>query len=166
MTRLGDLCDILNGYAFKSEQYVDSGIRIIRIANVQKGYIEDSAPVFYPIDNKEYQKYELFEGDLLLSLTGNVGRVALLQKEFLPAALNQRVACLRIKDESVLNKSFLFGVLDSDYFENKCIESSKGVAQKNMSTEWLWTLEQRRLLQFKVKFCVQIKKLKLPTFYI
>ena len=137
MARLGDLCDILNGYAFKSEQYVDSGIRIIRIANVQKGYIEDSTPVFYQINNDEYKKYELYAGDLLISLTGNVGRVALLQKEFLPAALNQRVACLRIKDESVLNKSFLFSALDSDYFENKCIESSKGVAQKNMSTEWL-----------------------------
>ena len=106
MARLGDLCDVLNGYAFKSEQYLDSGIRIIRIANVQKGYIEDSAPVFYPLDNNEYKKYELTEGDLLLSLTGNVGRVALLQKEFLPAALNQRVACLRIKDETTLNKSF------------------------------------------------------------
>ena len=137
MPRLGDLCDILNGYAFKSEQYVDSGIRIIRIANVQKGYIEDSAPVFYPIDNSEYKKYELKEDDLLLSLTGNVGRVALLEKEFLPAALNQRVACLRIKDETTLNKSFLFNFLNSDYFENKCIESAKGVAQKNMSTEWL-----------------------------
>ena len=137
MARLGDLCDILNGYAFKSEQYVDSGIRIIRIANVQKGYIEDSTPVFYPIDDNEYKKYKLMEGDLLLSLTGNVGRVALLQKEFLPAALNQRVACLRIKDETTLSKSFLFNFLNSDYFENKCIESAKGVAQKNMSTEWL-----------------------------
>ena len=137
MARLGDLCDILNGYAFKSEQYVGSGIRIIRIANVQKGYIEDSTPVFYPIDNNEYKKYGLMEGDLLLSLTGNVGRVALLQKEFLPAALNQRVACLRIKDETILSKSFLFNFLNSDYFENKCIESAKGVAQKNMSTEWL-----------------------------
>ena len=137
MAKLGDLCDILNGYAFKSEQYVDSGVRIIRIANVQKGYIEDSAPVFYPIDNIEYKKYELKEGDLLLSLTGNVGRVALLQKEFLPAALNQRVACLRIKDETILLKSFLFNLLNSDYFESKCVESSQGVAQKNMSTEWL-----------------------------
>ena len=137
MARLGDLCNILNGYAFKSEKYVNSGIRIIRIANVQKGYIEDSAPVFYPIDNIEYKKYELEEGDLLLSLTGNVGRVALLQKEFLPAALNQRVACLRIKDETILLKSFLFNLLNSDYFESKCVESSQGVAQKNMSTEWL-----------------------------
>ena len=137
MARLGDLCDVLNGYAFKSEQYVDSGVRIVRIANVQKGYIEDSAPAFYPLTNKECLKYELKENDLLMSLTGNVGRVGLLQKDFLPAALNQRVACIRIKDEGMLNKSFLFNFLNSDYFENKCIEASKGVAQKNMSTEWL-----------------------------
>ena len=137
MARLGDVCNILNGFAFKSEQYVDEGIRIIRIANVQKGYIEDSTPVFYPIDNKDAKKYSLEEGDMLMSLTGNVGRVAKLSKDFLPAALNQRVACLRIKDGVKLDKAFLFNLLNSDYFEQKCIAASKGVAQKNMSTEWL-----------------------------
>ena len=137
MARLGDVCDILNGFAFKSEQYVDDGIRIIRIANVQKGYIEDSAPAFYPIDSKDAKKYSLEEGDILMSLTGNVGRVAKLTKEFLPAALNQRVACLRIKDGVALDKAFLFNLLNADYFEQQCIAASKGVAQKNMSTEWL-----------------------------
>ena len=137
MARLGDVCDILNGFAFKSEQYVDDGIRIIRIANVQKGYIEDSTPVFYPFDSREAKKYSLEEGDMLMSLTGNVGRVAKLSKEFLPAALNQRVACLRIKDGVTLDKAFLFNLLNSDYFEQQCIAASKGVAQKNMSTEWL-----------------------------
>ena len=32
---------------------------------------------------------------------------------------------------------FLFNLLNSDYFEQQCIAASKGVAQKNMSTEWL-----------------------------
>ena len=137
MARLGDVCDILNGFAFKSEQYVEEGIRIIRIANVQKGCIEDSTPVFYPFDSKDAKKYSLTEGDILMSLTGNVGRVAKLSKEFLPAALNQRVACLRIKDDVALDKAFLFNLLNSDYFEQQCIAASKGVAQKNMSTEWL-----------------------------
>ena len=137
MVKLGDVCDILNGFAFKSEQYVEEGIRIIRIANVQKGFIEDSTPVFYPYDSKDAQKYRLEEGDMLMSLTGNVGRVAKLSKEFLPAALNQRVACLRIKDGISLDKAFLFNLLNSDYFEQQCIAESKGVAQKNMSTEWL-----------------------------
>ena len=135
--RLGDVCEVLNGYAFKSEKYVDKGIRIIRITNVQKGFIEDKEPQFYPIEKKtEIEKYMLQDDDLLISLTGNVGRVALLEERYLPAALNQRVGCLRIKDKNIL-KSFLFHCLNSDYFENKCIVSAKGVAQKNMSTEWL-----------------------------
>jgi hypothetical protein len=134
--RVGDACEILNGYAFKSEKYVASGIRVIRIANVQKGYVEDTDPAFYPEDYLGIDKYMLKEGDLLMSLTGNVGRVAILQKEMLPAALNQRVACLRIKN-SGLSKGYLFHFLNSDYFENKCVHASKGVAQKNVSTEWL-----------------------------
>lgn len=137
MAKLGEICEILNGFAFKSQEYVESGIRIIRISNVQKGFIEDNSPVFYPIDSVEAQKYMLSDGDLLLSLTGNVGRVALIGTQFLPAALNQRVACLRIKDETIISKKFLFNFLNSDYFESKCIHASRGIAQKNMSTEWL-----------------------------
>ena len=131
-----ELCEILNGYAFKSDNYVEEGVRIIRIANVQKGYIEDNTPVFCQYDNLELEKYMLMENDLLISLTGNVGRVALLTREFLPAALNQRVACLRLKNKEVLKK-YLFYCLSANGFEEKCIRSAKGVAQKNMSTEWL-----------------------------
>ena len=134
--KIGDVCDVLNGFAFKSENYVGSGIRVIRIANVQKGYIEDTTPAFYPLDSGGLDKYMLENGDLLMSLTGNVGRVAMLEADMLPAALNQRVACLRLKS-SKISKKYLFHILNSDYFEQQCIQSSKGVAQKNMSTEWL-----------------------------
>jgi len=135
--KLKDACKILNGFAFKSGKYVDSGIRIIRIANVQKGYVEDERPAFYPnSEESSIRDYMLEEDDLLLSLTGNVGRVALLDKRWLPAALNQRVACLRIKDDRII-KDYLYFALLSDKFENDCTESSKGIAQKNMSTEWL-----------------------------
>ena len=135
--KLGEVCDILNGYAFKSNKYVDKGIRVIRIANVQKGIIVDDQPAFYPLSTQsEIDKYILNEGDILMSLTGNVGRVGILQKEMLPAALNQRVACLRMSDNSLYSK-FFFHYLNSDLFEKKCIASARGIAQLNMSTEWL-----------------------------
>ena len=138
LMRIGDICDILNGYAFKSSKYVADGIRVIRITNVQKGFVEDTNPQYYPVsEQREIEKYMLCEGDLLMSLTGNVGRVGLLSAEMLPAALNQRVACIRIRNPAVIYKPFLFHLLNSDYFENKCILASQGVAQKNMSTEWL-----------------------------
>ena len=134
---LGEICDLLNGFAFKSSLYVNEGIRVIRIANVQKGYIEDSAPAFYPFSYEdELSRYMLQEGDLLISLTGNVGRVGILNKEMLPAALNQRVACIRLKKKDVLLK-YLFHYFNSNFFEAQCIASSHGAAQLNMSTVWL-----------------------------
>ena len=135
--KIGDICEVLNGFAFKSDKYVVEGIRVIRITNVQHGYIEDNDPKFYPINECEkLNQYMLKEQDLLMSLTGNVGRVGLLDSKFLPAALNQRVACLRVKDKCVELK-YLFHHLNSELFETRCIQSAKGIAQKNMSTEWL-----------------------------
>ena len=164
--KLGDACEILNGFAFKSENYVGSGIRVIRISNVQKGYIEDNAPAFYPLETKGLEKYMLEEGDLLISLTGNVGRVAILEKEFMPAALNQRVACLRLKTDK-LSKRYLFHILNSDFFEKQCIQYSKGVAQKNMSTAWLkdyeillYSKEQQELIADILDKMHLIKKLR------
>jgi len=137
MVEIGDICEILNGYAFKSENYVNEGVRVIRITNVQKGVIVDANPKFYPTNTKEpIEKYKLAENDFLISLTGNVGRVGLLPKEFLPAGLNQRVACLRV-NENKINKTFLFSILNQDSFEKECINSASGMAQKNMSTVWL-----------------------------
>jgi type I restriction enzyme M protein len=134
---LGEACDILNGYAFKSKNYVEDGIRVLRITNVQKGKIVDDDPKFYPVDTEEpIEKYRLIKDDLLISLTGNVGRVGLLQNHFLPAALNQRVACLR-NDPSKIDRKYLFHLLNQDDFEQNCINSSNGVAQKNLSTVWL-----------------------------
>ena len=111
--KLGEVCDVINGYAFKSSKYTSQGTRIIRITNVQKGYVVDNDPKFYSDEDfKDLFQYSLFEGDLVMSLTGNVGRVGILQKNMLPAALNQRVACLRVKSKKMqLNYLFHLSIL-------------------------------------------------------
>jgi len=137
MVELREIIEILNGFAFKSEKYLDAGIRVIRITNVQKGQILDSDPKYYPLtDLSEIERFILKKDDLLLSLTGNVGRVGLIPESLLPAALNQRVACLRVASEKILH-SYLYSILNTDLFENSCIDAASGVAQKNLSTEWL-----------------------------
>ncbi|MEG0835684.1 MAG: restriction endonuclease subunit S, partial [Christensenellaceae bacterium] len=134
--RLRDCADVLNGYAFKSTKYVKNGFSVIRITNVQKGKVLNDDPKFYCQDDS-LNKYQLFENDILISLTGNVGRVGRISRDLLPAYLNQRVGCIRIKDASILDSGYLFNYLNSDFFENLCIENANGVAQKNLSTEWL-----------------------------
>ena len=138
VAQLSNIAEIKNGYAFKSSNYISSnGIRIIRIANVQDGFIEDKTPQYYPQDScDDIEKFLLKENDLLMSLTGNVGRVGLLPKSFLPAALNQRVACIR-EHELMVDKEYLYYLFQSNEFQRKCIKSAKGVAQLNISTEWL-----------------------------
>ena len=134
---IGDLVEISNGYAFKSSKYVESGVRIIRITNVQKGEIKDDTPKFYPKESMNEKSNFLIEsGDILMSLTGNVGRVGIFPKELMPAFLNQRVAKLRIKSNR-LDKKFLYYYLNSDDFERKAIDNSSGVAQLNLSTKWV-----------------------------
>ena len=138
--KLSQIAKLVNGYAFKSTKYVDSGIRIIRIANVQDGYISDEFPCFYPMDCLSYLGDSLLkENDLLMSLTGNVGRVAILKKELLPAALNQRVECIRPNDG--ISKEYLYHFFKSQKFKLEAVKNSTGCAQLNMSTNWLGNYE-------------------------
>lgn len=135
--QLKEFANLLNGYAFKSKNYVSSGIRIMRIANVKDGYICDEQPCYYPEETyKEIEKYMLKAGDMLISLTGNVGRTGIIPANMLPAALNQRVSCIRLKDDSV-NKKYLFYFFQRKSFVQDCIKASKGVAQLNLSTKFL-----------------------------
>ena len=50
--KIKEFSQILNGYAFKSSNYISNGYRVIRITNVQSGYLEDEKPVYYEHDNK------------------------------------------------------------------------------------------------------------------
>ena len=164
---IGDVCEILNGYAFKSGNYVDSGIRIMRISNVQAGVIVDKDPKFYPLSSEaDIKDYVLKEGDMLMSLTGNVGRVGILKADMLPAALNQRVACLRLHNEEI--KPFFYHYLQSEIFRMRCESSGHGMAQLNISTEWLKQeliplpplAEQRRIVAKIEELFAEIDKLK------
>jgi type I restriction enzyme S subunit len=133
---LGEVASILNGYSFKSSEYVESGIRIIRISDVQKGKVSNKDVKYYPFSlEKEIKKYLLRNGDLVMSLTGNTGRVAMINSSILPAGLNQRVACIRAN--RYLLTRYLFHLFDMDEFENEAMNNSTGGGQKNLSTVWL-----------------------------
>lgn len=134
--KLSNIAKLVGGFSFKSSNYVDEGLRVIRIANVQDGYISDESPCFYPMDaTKEIGDALLESEDLLMSLTGNVGRVAFINKELLPAGLNQRVECIRPYDSEL--KQYLYYFFLSNRFKSDAVKNASGSAQLNMSTVWL-----------------------------
>ena len=139
---LGKMLDIQNGYAFSSRDYTESGYFVMRIGNVQNGYISISDPRYIDLSGMDkLQRFVLEEGDLLVSLTGNVGRVGLVEKEHLPAVLNQRVARLTTRDGSPALKNFLLYFLQSDRFREELTSTGHGAAQQNVSTKDLALIE-------------------------
>jgi type I restriction enzyme S subunit len=136
MKKLGDLLDVQNGYAFSSKDYSESGHFVMRIGNVQNGHISLADPKFINLPGGgTLQRFVLTEGDILVSLTGNVGRVGVIQKEHLPAALNQRVARITIRKGSLVSREFLLFFLFSDWFREELTGAGHGAAQQNVSTK-------------------------------
>lgn len=175
--RLGDIVELKNGYAFSAKTYDkkhDGKYNVLTIANVQ-------SEKFVKIDNKtntiselpknirEHQK--LKDGDLLISLTGNVGRVAINKGQ--NNLLNQRVGKLEIKDAEKVDSTFLYYVLNSDLFLKSMKCKGHGTAQKNLSKpdveEFLFYMpcmeEQRKIAAALAAYdeMIAVKTAKLET---
>lgn len=126
-----DHIDILSGYAFKSADF-DAGGKygLVTIKNVQSGYfVEQTTDRLELLPDKMPKYCQLKTGDILLSLTGNVGRICYVVGE--GYLLNQRVAKIKAKDE----KDFAFAYL---YFRQETFletleNVASGTAQQNLS---------------------------------
>lgn len=133
-SKLGNYFQLCNGYAFKSDDYVPNGkYRIVTISNVKNGQLDvtDSNAIdFLPANINDYQI--LKEGDIILSMTGNVGRVCVVNKT--NCLLNQRVGLLKAKTEELCKKYF-YSLLNSSLFESSMILCGQGAAQANISKE-------------------------------
>ena len=130
-TSLGRVAQLGSGYAFKSSKYVNDGrYQIITIANVQKGKLTlESIKRIAELPSDIQQHQILKIGDILISMTGNVGRVCRVDTEGL--LLNQRVGKLT---PFGINKEFFYQLLQRDEFQNAMQSKAVGGAQGNLST--------------------------------
>jgi len=128
--KLGEVVELKNGYAFKSSSYSKNGeFKIITISNVQNGYLDLTTTNKILEVPKDIQSHQILaKEDLLISLTGNVGRVCLVSEA--DCLLNQRVGKLVPTN---ISKMFLFQLLRLDKFITQMIADSQGGAQLNLS---------------------------------
>ncbi len=154
-TSLGSVARLRNGYAFKSAEYVDAGpYRIITIANVQQGNltIESTKQIAeLPSDIQQHQVLSI--GDILISMTGNVGRVCRVTAKGL--LLNQRVGKLSPYE---INAVFFYQLLQRDEFRNTMQLKAAGGAQGNLSggdiTEYAFSNPATHAEQQKIAECL------------
>lgn len=126
---MGDLSKILGGFAWSSKEYTPKGeFLVITISNVTGDYFIDDS-IGNRINLEKESNYILGSGDILVSLTGNVGRVSKMGPS--KGVLNQRVA--KMIPSKKIEIEFLFQLMRDTKFELKMIESGQGAAQKNIS---------------------------------
>ena len=130
--KLGDVGSLLNGYAFKSETYSQAGkYKVITIANVQNGRLDTNDCNKVSTIPSDIQKHQILKkGNILISMTGNVGRACLVTT--IGCLLNQRVGLFAIRDNSQCDESFIYTIINSKEFETAMIDSGQGAAQSNI----------------------------------
>lgn len=159
---LGEACEVIGGFAFKSSLFKEEGMPIVRIGNITaSNHINmDDSKCFNPEDYAgiNFQSYLTQAGDILVAMSGaTTGKIGYYTGEEV-SYINQRVSKLSPKSE-ILNNRFLYHYLlgKSDYLYHL----AGGGAQPNLSAKDLRTrllipipplAEQERIARILDKF--------------
>ena len=108
--------DVRSGKGFRLDEYVNEGIKLLRIDNVSWGEITWDSIAYLPTHYAdEYSELLLKEGDILLALNRPITqgklKLAILKREDSPAILYQRVGKILFKNDNMLN-NFVFHLLN------------------------------------------------------
>ena len=135
--KLEKLFTLKSGFAFKSEDYVTTGIPLLRIGDLEKDN-DKLEMVFLPEKYlEEYKNYALFKDDIVISLTGDGRSKAdrITERFDNNLLINQRVGVLRAKTEIKNIDYFYFIIRYSSIFKNQYRFYSNGRTQLNISPE-------------------------------
>lgn len=130
---LGEVAQVVPGYAFKSEDWCTGGIPVIKIKNIRGDLTVDTSEadcVPPEMLTSRLSKFELKNGDFLVAMTGaTAGKVGRLRSQT-KMLLNQRVA--KITPRSI-DADYLWSVLSSKEYQERFYKLADGAAQPNMS---------------------------------
>ncbi|MGL4450145.1 MAG: restriction endonuclease subunit S [Sarcina sp.] len=136
---VGDIAEVLNGYAFKAKDFTTEGIPVIKIKNIvpPEVSIDDVQFVSETLYNEKL-KYGLEYNDILISMTGSginqiasavgkLGRVKLKNQKML---LNQRVGKIFSKDTNYCDENYLYYYLSQYHIRYNLAASAGGSANQ------------------------------------
>ena len=130
---IGEVATVRSGFAFKSRDWLDAGVSVIKIGNVKAGWVTLDGCSFVSEEvAKEAAAFELCPGDVLISMTGHIGEVARVRSER-RMLLNQRVGRFIVRDAARLNMEFLYYCLQEPELKASMAAHAYGVAQPNIS---------------------------------
>lgn len=132
-TKFYNIGTVKSGYAFQSENFLNQGIPVIRITNIQDGEVSFDEIVYY--SEFDIDKDFIAErGDILLAMSGaTTGKTGVYKREQ-SSYINQRVGKFIFNDETTF-KPFYKSLFDTEFFMEQVIGSVATGAQPNIGTK-------------------------------
>ena len=141
VVKIGECAKLQGGFAFKSSDYIDDGIRLVQISNVNKDTLDwDSVNYVPQAFLQKYKDFELHIGDLVLAMTRPViksldaVKIATVSEYDVPSLLNQRVGRFVI-DRAKLNVVYLMSCCQMTEFREYVEAMSGNSLQPNISSK-------------------------------
>lgn len=145
--KLGDVCKVQGGYAFKSNEFIVNNVPVIRIGNIQNKKVNIDTNICYKEEFlSQHPEFKVEYGDILIAMSGaTVGKVG-KYLENNNALLNQRVG--KFINLEKIDKDYLYFLLQSPLFEKFILNNAFGCAQPNISNK---KIEEFSFYNYSVK---------------
>ncbi len=139
--KLGQICTIIPGYAFKANDFGEGNNVVVKIADIKPPYID--------VDNADHTSYtpkesrtQIKRGDFVMAMIGaTIGKIGILIQNVDNVYINQRV-CTFIPKEG-FDKNYLFYLLAQDRFRQFVLANvDSSSAQPNIGHNTLYNYEQ------------------------
>ena len=132
LVKIKEKCTFLSGYAFSSDDYIESlGCFLVTIKNISKNIIDLSNSTFLPTQfYDDYSRFRIQKDDLVFAMTGaTIGKVGIFVHDT-KALLNQRNGIIR---SDKMNTCFLMNLLNTSVYQSLILKNAVGGAQPNIS---------------------------------
>lgn len=136
--KLGENCEVITKGTTPTSvgrEFQSSGINFIKIESLTENgkIVQDKVSFIDSYTNALLKRSQLKLGDVLFSIAGALGRVAIVGSEILPANTNQALAIVRLREDSELDLKYLFSYLNSSKIQTHILAISVQGAQANLS---------------------------------
>jgi type I restriction enzyme S subunit len=129
LVRLGYLCDLVtSGSRDWAQHYASSGAIFVRMGNLSRGSYKlrlENIQFIRPPQDGEGRRTRLAAGDILISITGEVGLLGLIPSGFGEAYINQHICMVRLS--SFLTGRYVLEFLRSDQAVAQYEEPQRGI---------------------------------------
>ncbi|MBQ8677511.1 MAG: restriction endonuclease subunit S [Alphaproteobacteria bacterium] len=132
---IGDYCSIKSGFAFKSSWWQNTGVRVIKIKNIEPSGLNLQECSFVSEDKVSIAKEFIVKGgDLLIAMTGaTIGKFAIVPHVDEILLVNQRVGKFFLGNNPLEKLPFIYCTLKQPEVVSEIINRGQGSAQPNIS---------------------------------